>query len=320
MKVISVFFICIVMCFALTGCENKNEVITNTENKVVNENNNNDVKDTENKKDNKESENKAENKTKKDDEKNVAKNTTKEEAKTKNEKKEKTKDEKIADNWMSMPENINLVWKSEERSNPSNYEISQDYKRGNNIMHYVYRVDNGNTIRPGYNGIANEYYYYHHQGDYKWTSYVYYHDLNWDYWYFIGNYPASPQDFCLGRPWEILDKYSNEHETVEIEGVGKVDTVKGTSDEGYTYYYSKVLNMNVKYENKAQIWSLQKFDTKPSTGYPHDLPDMKALDAKRAEDDKKAEEKRNNTTENTTEDESPDVYEDENGELVIMED
>ena len=218
---------------------------------------------------------------------------------------------KTANTWMSMPENVDMYWKSEAKSE-DDYETFIENKRGNNVMRYGERVTNGKVINASNNGIANEYYYYHYQGDYTWSSYVYFHDQYWDYWYFVGNYPSSPQAFCFGKPWNILDNYSDEHETVNIEGVGAVDTVKGVDDEGYTYYYSKDLNMNVKIENKAQTWSLTKFVANVTTGFPHELPDMKTLDAKR-EAEKKATETEN--TENT-DDDAENYYIDENGEIV----
>ena len=70
--------------------------------------------------------------------------------------------------------------------------------------------------------------------------------------------------------------------------------------------------MNVKIENKAQIWSLTKFVKDVTTGFPHELPDMKTLDAKREAEKKAAE------TENTenTDDDADNYYIDENGEVV----
>lgn len=190
---------------------------------------------------------------------------------------------KIANTWMSMPENVDMYWRSDAK-NEDDYELFEENKRGYNVMKYGESVIDGKHINASNNGIANEYYYYHYQGDYKWSSYVYFHNIGWDYWHFNGNYPSSPQVFCFGRPWNILENYSDEHETIDIEGVGEVDTVKGVDEEGYTYYYSKDLNMNVKIENKAQVWYLTKFVANVTTGFPHDLPDMKTLDAKREAD------------------------------------
>ena len=218
---------------------------------------------------------------------------------------------KIANTWMSMPENVDMYWRSDAKSE-DDYELFEENKRGNNVMRYGERVINGEHINASNNGIANEYYYYHYQGDYKWSSYVYFRNQGWDYWYFNGNYPSSPQVFCFGRPWNILDNYSDEHETVNIEGVGSVDTVKGEDDEGYTYYYSKDLNMNVKIENKAQVWYLTRFNANVTTGFPHDLPDMKTLDAKREADKLKAAEEDSSNTDDDTQN----YYEDENGEIV----
>lgn len=244
--------------------------------------------------------------------------TTSEKDQTESQEAQKTSEElrpdiKIANTWMSMPENVDMYWKSEAKSE-DDYELIEENKRGYNVMKYGERVINGKHINASNNGIANEYYYYHYQGDYKWSSYVYFRNQGWDYWYFNGNYPSSPQVYCFGKPWNILDNYSDEHESVNIEGVGTVDTVKGVDDEGYTYYYSKDLNMNVKIENNAQVWSLTKFNTNVIVGFLHDLPDMKTLDSKR-EADKLAAEAENASD---TDDDTKQYYEDENGEIVLL--
>lgn len=224
---------------------------------------------------------------------------------------------KTANTWMSMPQNVNMIWRTEEKASNNWYSLTEEYKRGNNVMVYPIHVENGKYITGANNGIANEYYYYHFKGDYKWNSYVYFHNIGWDSWYFKGNYPSSPQVFCFGRPWNILDNYSDNHETITIEGVGSLDTVTGVDDEGYTYYYSKDLNMNVKIENNVQTWYLTKFDTNVSSNFPYALPDMEAIDAKEAE---KAKETANNIDTSNSEDNSQDIYEDENGELIIYDD
>ncbi len=47
----------------------------------------------------------------------------------------------------------------------------------------------------------------------------------------------------MGRPYNILDNYSDEHVTLSIEGLGEVDTVTGKITEyngtEYTFYYAK---------------------------------------------------------------------------------
>ena len=217
------------------------------------------------------------------------------------------KEIKIANNWMSLPEKVDMVWKTEEK-NTSNYQTSFEFKRDNNIMGYGESYENGKYITMDNDGISNEYYYYHYKGDYKWSSYCYFSTKGWDSWYFKGNFPDSPQNYCFGRPWNILDEYSGEHETVSVEGIGDVDTVSGVDDEGYTYHYSKELNMNIKIENKVQTWTLKKFDTNVSANFPYSLPDMDIIDAKET-----------TKTENTSssENDSQKVYEDENGELVV---
>ena len=217
------------------------------------------------------------------------------------------KEIKIANNWMSLPKNVNMVWKTEEK-NTSNYQTFFSFKRDNNIMGYSESFENGQYITMDNDGISNEYYYYHYKGDYKWNSYCHFSTKGWDSWYFKGNYPDSPQNYCFGRPWNILDDYSGEHETVTIEGIGDVDTVSGVDDEGYTYHYSKDLNMNVKIENKVQTWSLKKFDTNVSSSFPYSIPDMDAIDAKDTT--------QTVDTSNSGND-SQKVYEDENGELVV---
>lgn len=247
----------------------------------------------------------------KDESKTTDEKNQQESQKTKKTSKELKPEIKIANAWMSMPENVDMYWKSDVKDE-DDYELFEENKRGYNVMRSGERVINGKHINASNNGIANEYYYYHYQGDYKWSSYVYFHNQGWDYWYFNGNYPSSPQAFFFGKPWNILDNYSDEHESLNIEGVGAVDTVKGVDDEGYTYYYSKDLNMNVKIENKAQTWSLTKFVTNVTAGFPHNLPDMKTLDAKREADKLAAE---TESTSNTDNDLSG-YYEDENGEIV----
>ncbi len=282
-KLISLSIICLVMCFLLTGCGENNEKQTTTKN---------DKTDTQ---------------TEQQEEQQTEQSTTE----------EIRPDIKIANTWMSMPENVDMYWKSDSIYE-DDYELFTENKRGNDVMRYGERVTNGVHV-DGSNGLfTNYYYYYKYQGDYKWPSYVYYYNQGWDYWYFTGNYPASPQVFCFGRPWNILDNYSDEHETITIEGVGEVDTVKGVDDEGYTYYYSKDLNMNVKIENEVQVWSLIRFDANVTTGFPHPLPDTEALEAKRAADKAAAEAAAENEDNSNTEDTIPDVYEDENGELVVF--
>ena len=238
--------------FILTGCGNKEEVKETNDNGNIKE----EVKDS---KDN--------DNTKEEQQDSTAEETT-------------NPNIKIANLWMKLPENIDLVWETDEK-NTNNGELRKEYKRGNNIMFYPYSVENGTLVDGTNNAIINQYYYYHYQGDYKWTSYVYYHNKGWDNWYFNGNYPASPQNYSFGRPWTILDNYSDNHETIEIEGLGKVDTVIGTDDQGYTYYYSRDLGFNVKIENSAQSWTLIKYDTKVSSSFPYELPDMDTLDKSR---------------------------------------
>ena len=214
---------------------------------------------------------------------------------------------KIAKVWMKMPKNIDMVWKVDEK-NTSNYQLLKMYKRDNNVMQYPESFENGVYITMDNDGITNSYYYYHFQGDYIWTSYCYFSNEGWDNWYYKGNYPSSPQSFCFGRPWNILDNYTDEHETINIEGVGAVDTVKGTDDEGYTYYYSKDLGFNVKIENNVQVWYLSKYDTSVTTGFPYALPDMETLDKLRDKPQTSVE--NNNETTQT-------VVEGEDGELIV---
>ena len=183
----------------------------------------------------------------------------------------------IANLWMKLPKNVDLVWETDEK-NTNDGGLRKEYKRGNNIMYYPYSIENGVLIDGSNNAITNQYYYYHYQGDYKWTSYVHFFDKGWDNWYFNGNYPSSPQNYSFGRPWTILDNYSDDHATIEIEGLGEVDTVIGTDEKGYTYYYSKDLGFNVKIENSVQSWTLTKYDTNVSSVFPYELPDMDKLD------------------------------------------
>lgn len=238
--------------------------------------------------------------------KTASENNNIEQSVVQNSEEEINPDVKIANNWMKLPKNVNMYWKTDVKGT-NNYETKTDYKRDNDVMSYVEGLEDGVYVTQNKNGIGNEYYFYHYQGDYKWTSYCHFKDKGWDNWYFKGNYPSSPQCYCFGKPWNILNNYSNNHETIEIEGVGTVDTVTGTDDEGYTYYYSKDLGFNVKIENNVQTWYLFKFDTNVS-GFPHSLPDMKTLDAKEA----------SYTSDITNvENNSQKVIEGEDGELII---
>ena len=235
-----------------------------------------------------------------------------------NTSKTKTKEMIIADTWMSQPENIDYTWKTEAKSTDF-YSYTDEYKRGyNGMLYWVKKYENGKITTPENDGITNEYYYYHYKGDYKWNSYCYFSTIGWDSWYFHGNYPSSPQIYCFGKPWNILDNYSDEHETIYIEGVGNVDTVKGVDDEGYTYYYSKKLNMNVKLEVPSQTWTLIKYDSTVSSSFPRPVPpNMDVLDAKKAKEAEEAA-KRLNTIDQSSS--SPTYELDENGELIIYDD
>ena len=110
----------------------------------------------------------------------------------------------------------------------------------------------------------------------KWDSYVHNLDTGWKEHYFHGNYPSSPQTFGMGRQYVIQDEYTDEHETINVEGLGDVDTVKGTlvdyNGTEYTVYFSKQLGFNIKVENTVQAWYLIKFDTSVSSSFPHELP------------------------------------------------
>ena len=299
LKVLGIALACICMCFLLTGCGNNENTATadNAENKT---------------------EQQATTNTSEEANKNTTTNqndVVKEET-TPYISEDEKKRRKMADTWMSMPENVDFYWRMDVKSS-NEYSITEEYKRGNNGMSYWVEELNeeGKLITPENDGVTNEYYYYHFLGDYKWKAYVYNTGIGFDSWNFNGNYPASPQIYVFGKPWNILNKYSNEHETIKIEGVGEVDTVKGVDDEGYTYYYSKDLNMNVKIENDSQIWCLTRFDTKVSSSFPRALPDMNAVDAKAA---KEAEERAKNV--NSSNKKTVDYYEDENGEIVLLDD
>ena len=269
-KIIFITVICLTMCFLLVGCGDNKE---NKEKAAIGENSG-------------------------------------EESSISNSAEDIRPEIRIANVWMKMPKNIDMVWKVDEK-NTSNYQLLKMYKRDNNVMQYPESFENGVYITMDNDGITNSYYYYHFQGDYIWTSYCYFSNEGWDNWYYKGNYPSSPQSFCFGRPWNILDNYSDEHETVNIEGVGAVDTVKGTDDEGYTYYYSKDLGFNVKIENNVQVWYLSKYDTSVTTGFPYALPDMETLDKLR--DKPQTSEENNNETTQT-------VVEGEDGELIVYDD
>ena len=240
---------------------------------------------------------------------NTAEYTNAEKSSVQNNAEETDPNKKIANSWMKLPKDVNMFWRVDVK-NSSDYSISKIYKRGNDTMHLGESFENGTYITTENDGITNEYYYYHHQEDYIWTSYCYFSNKGWDNWYFKGNYPSSPQNFCFGRPWNILDNYSDNHETVTIEGIGAVDTVIGVDDEGYTYYYSKDLGFNVKIENVVQTWYLASFDTNVSADFPRAIPDTEALDKL----------KESSNTQTKVEEESQKVYEDKNGELVVYDD
>ena len=280
LKVVGIVIICVCMCFLLTGCGDTKEKTITSEDTIT------DVDSSA--------------------EEQVTSDTTEVVV---------DKRTKITNTWMSQPKNVDYVWKRQETGS-SDYAITEEYKRDNDLFSYVESVENGVVIAAKNNNtFTNEFYYYHYQGDKVWTSYVYFHDKYWDNWYFKGEFPPSPQNYCFGEPWDILDEYSDEHETLEIEGVGEIDTVKGVNDKGETYYYSKDLNMNVKIEIPAQSWTLIKYYANSTKALPHELPDMEALDAKAA---KEAEEAAQTTTDSDTRDEYVDYYEDENGEIVVF--
>lgn len=218
---------------------------------------------------------------------------------------------KIADTWMKMPSNVNIFWRMDVK-NSSDYSITRTYKRGNDIMVFGESFENGVYITTENDGITNEYYFYHHQGDYIWTSYCYFSNEGWDNWYYKGNYPSSPQSYCFGRPWNILDNYSDNHVTITIEGIGDVDTVTGVDDEGYTYYYSKDLGFNVKIENVVQTWYLTSFDTTVTPDFPRALPDIEALD--------KLRELESTSAVQEPDDSTSQVIEGEDGELIVYDD
>ncbi len=186
-----------------------------------------------------------------------------------------TREEKAANVWMRLPENVDMHWKVDEK-NTSNFSISVENKRGNNVMIGSEGWDYGVPPKSEFYRLENHYYYYEYKGDYKWDSYAHSYDKGWKEHYFKGNYPSSPQTFCMGRQYVILDNYTDEHETISIEGVGDVDTVKGTLEDYngtlYTVYYSEKLGFNVKVENTVQVWYLTKFDTNVNSSFPHELP------------------------------------------------
>ena len=193
-----------------------------------------------------------------------------------------TREVKSAKIWMSLPENVDMYWRVDEK-NTSNYSIAVENKRGNNVMYGSEGWDYGVPPQSEANKLTNHYYYYEYKGDYKWDSYAHFYDKGWDTHYFKGNYPASPQTFCMGRQYVIQDNYTNEHVTINIEGLGDVDTVKGTmmdyGDKEYTVYYSEKLGFNVKVENTVQAWYLTKFDTNVGSSFPHALPNQNEIAA-----------------------------------------
>ncbi|MBR6253029.1 MAG: hypothetical protein IKR04_04230 [Clostridia bacterium] len=186
-----------------------------------------------------------------------------------------TLEEKAAKVWMSLPENVDMYWKVEEKNAP-NYSLYEEYKRGNDVMIGSEGWENGARPKSESYWLDNYYFYYKYKGDYKWDSYVHYLDTGWKEHYFHGNYPSSPQTFGMGRQYVIQEDYTDEHETIFVEGLGDVDTVKGTlvdyNGTEYTVYYSKQLGFNIKYENIAQAWYLTKFDTSVGASFPHELP------------------------------------------------
>ena len=221
-------------------------------------------------------------------------------------------DIKKANVWLNLPKNVDMFWKSDIKGT-ADYMMTYQYKRGNSVMVDGESVENGAHITSENDGISNKYYYYHHVKDYDWNSYCYFETEGWDKWYMEGNYPASSQSYCFTKPLTILDNYSDNHVTLNIEGVGSVDTVTGTDDDGYTYYYSKDLGLNVKIENSSQAWYLTRFDTNVLEQFPFTIPDIKALEAK--ENPSTTE-----TTEETTEIEpTPQlVYNGEDGEIMVL--
>lgn len=186
-----------------------------------------------------------------------------------------TLEEKAANVWMSLPENVDMYWKVEEKNRP-NYSLYEEYKRGNNVMIGSEGWENGARPKSESYWLDNYYFYYEYKGDYKWDSYVHHLDTGWKEHYFHGNYPSSPQTFGMGRQYVIQEDYTDQHETIHIDGVGDVDTVIGTlvdyNGSEYTVYYSEQLGFNVKIENTVQAWYLTKYDTSVGSGFPHELP------------------------------------------------
>ena len=219
---------------------------------------------------------------------------------------------KMANVWMSLPENVNMFWRIDEK-NTNNGSVTQEYKRGFNEMGGGESRENGNRPKNEADWLDNYYFYNEYQGDYKWSSYVHFYDKGWDEYYFNGNYPASPQTFAMGRQYIIADEYTDEHEKFNIEGVGEIDAVKGTiidlNGKEYTVYYSKDLGFNVKVENSVQAWYLTRFDTNVTSEFPHPLPDKVAISAAAAEKAKQAEQEAENN-------EDDNYYFNENGEFV----
>ena len=194
---------------------------------------------------------------------------------TKEESKPLTREEEAANVWMSLPENVDMYWKVEEKNSP-NYSLYEEYKRGNNVMIGSEGWDNGARPKSESYWLDNRYNYYEYKGDYKWDSYAHTLEGGWKEHYFHGNYPSSPQTFGMGRQYVIQDEYTNEHETIYVDGIGDVDTVKGTlidyNGTEYTVYYSEKLGFNIKVENTVQAWYLTKFDTSVGSSFPHELP------------------------------------------------
>ncbi|MBR6034292.1 MAG: hypothetical protein IKP28_06180 [Clostridia bacterium] len=178
----------------------------------------------------------------------------------------------MANVWMNLPENVDITWKNQEKGS-NDYEVMEMYKRGNDVMQAVEYRKNGK--RPTGNNLDDHWYLYDYQGDYKWKSYYYYESTGWGDNSFGGNYPASPENMIKGDWLRKLNTKTDKHETIDIEGYGKVDTIvgKGAGTDGeYTYYYSEKLGISVKVENDYQVYTITKFDTKVSSNFPHALP------------------------------------------------
>ena len=159
--------------------------------------------------------------------------------------------QKIVEAWFKLPTNLD-------------YSIKKDYSDGSTSIQKYNKRGKDFLLE-----LEGQYYFYKYKDNNIWTSYEYGEGKGWDSYYYEGciiTTPGSSEQMMLKK----LDNYTTEHEKLNVEGVGEVDTVVG-KDGDDTYYYSEDLGINVKVMTKNITIVVTKFDNNV-TDYPHSVP------------------------------------------------